>query len=115
MIRATLRSVLCRMGLRLLTERRIVLRAVNNELNVPRSWRCEVERDLFGVLVVSVTFGRVARTGRTIRHAMADEAEVERFVRRALARRAGAEKRCGASYRVVESSGFEDLRRRSAA
>lgn len=89
--------------------RRIVLQAINGELNVYRSWRCEVERDLFGVLVVSVTFGRVARTGRTLRHAMPDEAAAARFVRNALARRAGAKKRCGASYRVVERFGFDDL------
>ena len=98
-----------------MANRCIVLHAINSELNVFRSWRCEIERDLFGVLVVSVTFGRVARTGRTLRHAMPDEAAAERFVRRAIARRAGAERRCGASYRVVESSGFEHLRRLPAA
>lgn len=93
-----------------MADRRIVLRAINAELNVFRSWRCDVERDLFGVPVVSVTFGRVARTGRTLRYAVADDAAADGFVRRALARRAGAHKRCGAVYRVVESSGFEHLR-----
>jgi hypothetical protein len=103
------------MELRLLEHRWILLHAINSELNVFRSWRCGVEQDLFGVLLVSVTFGRVARSGRTLRHAMPDEAAAERFIRRALARRAGAEKRCGASYRVVDSSGFEDARGLSPA
>jgi hypothetical protein len=53
-----------------LEPRWIALQVINSELNGFRSWRCEVERDLFGVLVVSVTFGRVTRTGRTLRHAM---------------------------------------------
>lgn len=114
-IHAILLSTLRRAGLGLLETRWIVLQAINGELNVYRSWRCEVERDLFGVLVVSVTFGRVARTGRTLRHAMPDEAAAERFVQRALARRAGAHKRCGASYRVVDSSGFEGLQGLPAA
>lgn len=113
-IRASLCLGLYRAGRGLLEPRRIVLQAINSELNVFRSWRCEVERDLFGLLVVSVTFGRVARTGRTLRNVVPDDAAAERFVRRALARRASAHKRCGASYRVVESSGFEDLRRRLA-
>ena len=108
-IRAILLLALRRIGLGLLETQRIVLQAINGELNVYRSWRCEVERDLFGVLVVSVTFGRVARTGRTLRHAMPDEAAAARFVRNALARRAGAKNRCGASYRVVERFGFDDL------
>ena len=108
-MRAILLPALRRTGLGLLETQWIVLQAINGELNVYRSWRCEVERDLFGVLVVSVTFGRVARTGRTLRHAMPDEAAAARFVRNALTRRAGAKKRCGASYRVVERSGFDDL------
>ena len=106
---AILRPVFCRVGLRLLEESRIVLCAVNRELNVFRSWRCDVERDLFGVLLVSVTFGRTGTDGRTMRHAMADGAAAERFIRFALARRAGAKKRCGAAYRTVESFGFDDI------
>ena len=96
-------------GLRLLADRRIVLCAINREFNVFRSWGCEVERDLFGVLLVSVTFGQTGTNGRTMRHAMADDAAADRFVRRALAKRAGAAKRCGAAYRTVESFGFDDF------
>ena len=38
-----------------------MLRAVNPERNVNRSWVCRIERDLFGACVVSVTFGRAGR------------------------------------------------------
>ncbi|WP_373322118.1 WGR domain-containing protein [Acetobacter oeni] len=44
-----------------------MLRAVNPERNVNRSWVCRIERDLFGACVVSVTFGRAGTHGRTIR------------------------------------------------
>ena len=88
---------------------RIVLRAIERERNVYRSWMCSVGRDLFGDLVVSVRYGRTGTDGQTIRYAMADEGSAERFLLKALRRRAGAERRCGAAYRVVEATGFEAL------
>jgi predicted DNA-binding WGR domain protein len=90
-------------------DRHIVLRAIDRERNVHRSWACNVGRDLFGDLVVSVTFGRTGTDGRTIRYAMADEASAERFLVKALRRRAGAEKRCGAAYHLIEATGFDLL------
>ncbi|GAB0119870.1 WGR domain-containing protein [Acidisoma sp. 7E03] len=86
-----------------------MLRAVDAQRNVRRSWSCRVGRDLLGDLVVSVTFGRTGTEGRTIRYAMADEASAERFLMTALRRRAGAERRCGAAYHLVEATGFEAL------
>ena len=88
---------------------RILHHAVNRERNVFRAWHCVVDRDLFGVLVVSVTYGRIGTTGRTIHHAMTDESAVGRFVQHALRRRASAERRCGAVYRVIESTGIDHL------
>jgi predicted DNA-binding WGR domain protein len=92
-----------------LVDRRIVLRAIDRERNVHRSWMCSIGRYLLGDLVVSVTFGRAGTDGRTIRYAMADEGSAERFLLKALTRRAGAERRCGAAYRVVEAIGFGAL------
>lgn len=86
-----------------------MLRAIDHERNVHRSWVCSVGRDLFGDLVVSVTFGRTGTDGRTIRYAMADEASAERFLMKALRRRAGAPKRCGAAYHLIEATGFDAL------
>ncbi|HTH47303.1 MAG TPA: WGR domain-containing protein [Candidatus Limnocylindria bacterium] len=86
-----------------------MLRAVDAKRNVRRSWSCRVGRDLLGDLVVSVTFGRTGTDGRTIRYAMADEASAERFMMKALRRRAGAERRCGAVYHLVEATGFAAL------
>jgi predicted DNA-binding WGR domain protein len=89
-------------------DRCVMLRAVNPERNVNRSWVCRIERDLFGACVVSVTFGRAGTTGRTIRKTVSDDAEADRFLARALTRRSGAVKRCGAVYRVIEARGFEE-------
>ncbi|MCB8878564.1 WGR domain-containing protein [Acidisoma silvae] len=93
-------------------DRFVALRAVNPERNVNRSWVCRIERDLFGECVVSVTFGRTGTQGRTIRRIVPDDAAADRFLARALVRRRGSEKRCGAAYHVIEALGFEtqDLR-----
>ncbi len=57
----------------MLSERRITMEAIDRSRNVFRSWRCEIERDLFGVMLVSVTFGRTGTQGRTIRRVVHDE------------------------------------------
>jgi hypothetical protein len=75
---------------------------------VSRSWVCRIERDLFGEVVVSVTFGRAGTQGRTISRTVPDEAGADRFLARAMVRRRGAEKRCGAAYRVIQAWGFNE-------
>lgn len=84
-----------------------MLRATNLERNVNRSWVCRIERDLFGACVVSVTFGRAGTAGRTIKRMVPDDAAADRFLAGALARRRGAERRCGAAYRVIEAHGLD--------
>jgi predicted DNA-binding WGR domain protein len=88
-------------------DRCIMLRAVNPERNVNRSWVCRIERDLFGACVVSVTFGRAGTQGRTICRTVPDDAEADRFLAKAMARRRGSVRRCGAAYRVIEMWGFD--------
>jgi len=84
-----------------------MLRAVNPERNVNRSWVCRIERDLFGACVVSVTFGRAGTHGRTIRRMVSDDAAADRFLASALVRRRGSTKRRGAVYHVIETLGFD--------
>ena len=90
----------------MLSERRITMEAIDRSRNVFRSWRCEIERDLFGVMLVSVTFGRTGTQGRTIRRVVDDESAAMALARRSLARRATAVKRCGVGYQVIECVGF---------
>ena len=56
----------------MLSKRRISMKAIDRSRNVARSWRGEIERDLFGVILVGVTFGRTGTQGRTIRRVVHD-------------------------------------------
>jgi predicted DNA-binding WGR domain protein len=91
----------------MLSEKSMRLEAIDRTRNVFRSWRCEIDHDLFGATLVSVTFGRIGSDGRTIRRAVADESAALALVRRLLMRRATSVKRCGAAYRVVACDGLD--------
>jgi hypothetical protein len=41
----------------MLRERWISMQAVDRQANIFRSWQCEVGTDLFGIVLLSVTFG----------------------------------------------------------
>lgn len=105
--RATLLNRKSREGIERMQDRCVMLRAVNPERNVNRSWVCRIERDLFGACVASVTFGRAGTHGRTIRRMVSDGAAADRFLASALVRRRGSTKRCGAVYHVIETFGFD--------
>ncbi|MGC9270703.1 WGR domain-containing protein [Acidiphilium sp.] len=74
------------------------------ELNRFRSWRIEIDRDLFGLLNARITYGRIGTTGRTRRWDFENDAAAARFLRAKLRRRASGTKRRGAVYRIVEVS-----------
>ena len=82
----------------------IALEARAPALNRLRAWTLVVDQDLFGRWQAVVTFGRIGRHGQTYRHAFEDEAELSRFVRRALLRRRSAVRRIGVKYEAVEAS-----------
>jgi predicted DNA-binding WGR domain protein len=96
-----------------LSERWIRLEAIDRARNVFRSWRFDIDRDLFGATVVSVTFGRVGAEGRTIRRVVSDESAALAMLHRSLARRATAERRCGATYVVTAGFGIDGAGERS--
>ncbi|WP_051956113.1 WGR domain-containing protein [Beijerinckia mobilis] len=83
----------------------ILLEARAPELNRMRFWRVRVGRDLFGSWNARVTFGRIGGAGRTMRSDFEDRDEARAFVRKGLKRRKGAQRRCGATYQLVEASG----------
>ena len=82
----------------------IALEARAPTLNRLRAWTLVVDQDLFGRWQAVVTFGRIGRHGQKRRHAFADEAELSRFVRRALLRRRTAVRRIGVKYEAVAAS-----------
>lgn len=82
-------------------ERWIALEAVDRPRNVFRAWRCEVGTDLFGAVMMSVTFGRIGAAGRTVARTVASQDAPDAALRGMLARRASAPRRIGVGYRVV--------------
>lgn len=79
----------------------IALEAVDEKRNCRRHWRAEIGRDLLGDLVLSVTYGRLGCSGRTVRYPVSDAARGSALLRQALRRRASAPRRIGVAYRVV--------------
>lgn len=74
------------------------------EMNRFRSWRIEIDGDLFGLLNARITYGRIGTTGRTLRWDFESDLEAAKFLMLKLRRRASGTKRRGAVYRVVEAS-----------
>lgn len=81
----------------------ILLEACEPRLNRHRSWRIRMGHDLFGRWHARVTFGRIGRSGRTLRYDFVSREEAKAFVEAVLRRRRGAPKRCGAAYRLIET------------
>lgn len=73
--------------------------ARNPARNCFRCWRIEAGRDLFGVWMVHVRYGRIGCAGRLLVRSFAGEAAARGYVRAGLARRASAPRRIGAEYR----------------
>lgn len=67
-----------------------------------RSYQIDAGRDLFGVWVVDIVYGRIGARGTHIRYSAPDEASAQRIVQSKLNRRASAKKRIGVPYRVRE-------------
>ncbi len=93
------------------------LEACDPPRNHFRAYRIEAGTDLLGDWVVDVTYGRIGTRGRTLRHAVADEAVARKLVRQHLLRRASARKRIGVSYefRQLDDPGQWIMAHRSAA
>jgi hypothetical protein len=79
----------------------IELRAVSPHGQRRRAYEIHVGPDLFGQLVVTIDFGVIGVRGQRRVHLVADIAEAQAVVRRALRRRLTAPRRIGVTYRVV--------------
>ncbi|WP_424934757.1 hypothetical protein [Amaricoccus macauensis] len=67
--------------------------------NLARAYHVVVSRDLFGMFVVEVTFGRIGAPGRNLRYAVDEIGAVRARVRQVLRRRLTAPRRLGTAYR----------------
>jgi hypothetical protein len=79
----------------------IELQAVSPQAQHRRAYEIHVGSDLFGQLVVTIDFGAIGARGQRRVHLVADIAEAQAVVRRALRRRLTAPHRIGVTYRVV--------------
>jgi hypothetical protein len=79
----------------------IELQAVSPQAQHRRAYEIHVGSDLFGQLVVTIDFGAIGARGQRRMHLVADIAEAQAVVRRALRRRLTAPRRIGVTYRVV--------------
>lgn len=67
--------------------------------NLARAYHVVVFRDLFGMFVVEVTFGRIGTPGRSLRYAVDEIGAVRPRLRQVLRRRLTAPRRLGTAYR----------------
>jgi hypothetical protein len=79
----------------------IELQAVSPQAQHRRAYEIQVGPDLFGQLVVTIDFGVIGTRGQRRVHLVADIAEAQAVVRRALRRRLTAPRRIGVPYRVI--------------
>ena len=79
----------------------IGLQAVSPHAQHRRAYETHVGPDLFGQLAVTIDFGVIGARGQRRVHLVADIAEAQVVVRRALRRRLTAPRRIGVPYRVI--------------
>jgi hypothetical protein len=79
----------------------IELQAVSPQAQHRRAYEIHVDQDLFSQLVVTIDFGVIGARGQRRMHLVADIAEAQAMVRRALRRRLSAPRRIGVPYRVI--------------
>ena len=80
----------------------VQLEACDAARNRFRAYQLDVVRDLFGVWLVEVRFGRIGAKGRMLRFIVDDELAARRMVRERLQRRNRAPGRIGVAYRTME-------------
>ena len=86
-----------------LPEAHLHLQAVAPTRNVARDYHIRLSRDLFGFWLVDAAWGRIGGARNGNRHSFADPAQALTHIRALLARRAGAPRRIGVAYRLVEA------------
>jgi hypothetical protein len=84
---------------------RIHLEAIAPRLGCARSYDVVADKDLFGHIIVALTWGRIGTRGREQVLSAATLVEAQRLVRTRLARRSSLKRRLGAAYRVRHVAG----------
>lgn len=85
-----------------LVEWSCALEAVDPARNVARAYQIRASRDLFGHTIVELRWGRIGTRGAGATISFESEDAAQRFIKRALSRRASAPRRCGAAYERID-------------
>lgn len=83
---------------------RIDLVAISSRLNVRRRYAIETSADLFGHVIVRLSWGRIGTYGRSRTLSFDQAPAAQRFILATLRRRASARQRIGVSYRLASAS-----------
>jgi predicted DNA-binding WGR domain protein len=70
-----------------------------------RSYKIELDADLFGAWMVEMSYGRIGALGRTKVRSFSTTKEAQAQVRACLRKRATAPRRIGVAYRVLRMDG----------
>lgn len=81
----------------------LYLEARDASRNLARRYSIAVSKDLFGVMVVDLSWGRIGCAGQQRRHSFDHADEAERFVALVLRQRARAPRRIGVAYQQVSA------------
>ena len=80
------------------------LAAIDAARNCQRRYRVKAFQDLLGDWLVTITFGRIGASGRTVVHVADDESQARRIVMSCLRSRGTAPRRIGVAYVERERS-----------
>ena len=80
---------------------RISFQAVCPERNMFRFYAIDIDRDLFGDVVICTHYGRIGTYGVLRKYWPKDSKEMKRIVQGLIRKRLNSEKRCGCQYKQV--------------
>lgn len=96
----------------MLSEVILSLRLIDRANNRDRIYLIEIDDDLFGAAIVTITHGRAGSWSQSQRITVSNRADALVEVAKRLRRRASARRRLGSSYALISSEGDPVLRRR---
>lgn len=89
---------------KLLSHYAATLQAIDAGRNVARTYRILMAPDLFGHVIVELSWGRIGRKLSRISVSFPSADAARRFVKRTLARRETAPRRIGVAYEFIEQT-----------
>jgi hypothetical protein len=87
----------------------LVLRAIKPETNINRVYEIRIDKGLFNSWLVLIGYGRYGEGSCQKIYSFFNAREAKTFVQKNLKKRFQSHKRIGCYYKIVKTSGFEDI------